>query len=110
MDYVKVENALNELEASTLDRLALVNKCDASEMGRGDEVDQASEANEREANLNLQNNLNLKLRQIVSQKKKLVNGDINECSECGADIGERRLLVNPLACLCIDCQEEAERF
>lgn len=109
MDYKKYEVALQDLEKTTVDRLAQVNTCDASLMGRGDEVDQALEANEREMNLNLQSYLRKTLSLINKQRERVAKEEIDECEECGSEISERRLLVNPLAFLCVDCQEELER-
>lgn len=39
---------------------------------------------------------------------RLDAGTFGECAECGDEIGVRRLQANPIAVLCIDCQEEAE--
>lgn len=109
MDYNKYEKALNELEKNTRDRLTTVYQCDASLMGRGDEADQTLEASEREMNIGLQSSLRLTLTKIGKQRERFINKEVEECEECGSEISERRLLVNPLAFLCVDCQEELER-
>jgi RNA polymerase-binding transcription factor DksA len=108
MDYKKYEVALNELEKNTVDRLNQISKCDASMMGRGDEADQTLEASEREMNINMQSNLRRTLTLIAKQKERFVNEEVDECEECGSEISERRLTVNPLAFLCVDCQEDLE--
>ena len=49
------------------------------------------------------------LRQIQKARKRLADGDINECIECGDDIGYRRLQAYPVATRCIYCQTQHER-
>lgn len=44
--------------------------------------------------------------------EKLRNGEFGICEECGEEISEQRLMVRPVASLCIECkrnQEKAER-
>ena len=49
------------------------------------------------------------LRQIERARKRLSDGEINECVDCGEDIGYRRLHVHPVATRCIHCQTQYER-
>jgi len=49
------------------------------------------------------------LRQIETARKRLADGDIDECVECGDDIGYKRLHVHPVATRCIRCQTRHER-
>ena len=49
------------------------------------------------------------LRQIERARKRLADGEINECVECGEDIGYKRLHVHPVATRCIHCQTQHER-
>jgi len=49
------------------------------------------------------------LRQIERARKRLSDGEINECVECGEDIGYKRLHVHPVATRCIHCQTQHER-
>ena len=49
------------------------------------------------------------LRQIERARKRLGDGEINECVECGEDIGYKRLHVHPVATRCIHCQTRYER-
>ena len=49
------------------------------------------------------------LRLIEAARKRLADGDINECIECGDDIGYKRLHVHPVAVRCIRCQTQHER-
>jgi RNA polymerase-binding transcription factor DksA len=49
------------------------------------------------------------LRQIERARQRLADGEINECVECGEDIGYKRLHVHPVATRCIHCQTQHER-
>ena len=49
------------------------------------------------------------LRQIETARKRLADGDIDECVECGDDIGYKRLHVHPVATRCIRCQTRHEQ-
>jgi RNA polymerase-binding protein DksA len=49
------------------------------------------------------------MRQIERARKRLADGEINECVECGEDIGYQRLQVHPVATRCIQCQTQHER-
>lgn len=45
------------------------------------------------------------LNAIKVARERLAAGKINECDDCGEEIGYMRLLAYPLAVRCIDCQE-----
>lgn len=49
------------------------------------------------------------LREIAVARERLAQGEINECIECGGEIGFKRLLANPVAVRCIDCQGRLEK-
>jgi RNA polymerase-binding transcription factor DksA len=49
------------------------------------------------------------LRQIEKARKRLADGEINECIECGDDIGYPRLRAYPVATRCIHCQTQYEK-
>ena len=49
------------------------------------------------------------LRQIQMARKRLAEGEINECTDCGDDIGYQRLRAHPVATRCIYCQTQYER-
>ncbi len=48
-------------------------------------------------------------RQLESALTRLASGGIDECADCGGEIGAERLLAYPLAKRCIDCQERHEK-
>jgi RNA polymerase-binding transcription factor DksA len=49
------------------------------------------------------------LRAIEAARRRLADGSINCCVECGDDIGYRRLLVYPVALRCVVCQARHEK-
>jgi DnaK suppressor protein len=49
------------------------------------------------------------LREIEDARRRLAAGNINRCSECGGEIGVKRLLSYPVATRCIACQERHEK-
>ena len=50
------------------------------------------------------------LRAIDAARARLADGTVHECVECGAEIGLRRLMANPVAVRCIDCQIQREKL
>ena len=49
------------------------------------------------------------LRQIERARKRLADGEINECVDCGDDIGYQRLHAYPVATRCIHCLTQHEK-
>jgi DnaK suppressor protein len=49
------------------------------------------------------------LRQVERALERLETGEFGSCEACGEPIGEKRLRAVPWACLCVRCQEEAQR-
>ena len=48
------------------------------------------------------------IAQIERALDRIESGDYGECANCGKDIAEKRLEVQPTATLCIDCATAAE--
>jgi len=48
------------------------------------------------------------LREIEVARGRLAAGTIDECEDCGEPIGYKRLMANPVAVRCIDCQGRFE--
>lgn len=74
----------------------------------GDETD------EIQANvlIEMQNQLHsrdqLKLAQIFDALKKIEKNEYGLCQDCGEDIPEKRLSINPYFLTCISCAEDRE--
>ena len=49
------------------------------------------------------------LRGIEGARRRLLDGSIDCCIECGNDIGYQRLLVYPVALRCVVCQAQHEK-
>ncbi len=49
------------------------------------------------------------LREIKAAQQRLAAGKIEQCADCGDEIGIARLLANPVALRCIECQERFDR-
>jgi len=62
--------------------------------------------------IDLQNHLNTrnhaKLKQIADAIKKMESKTYGLCEDCGEDISEKRLTVNPYSLTCVACAEERE--
>lgn len=49
------------------------------------------------------------LRQLDAARERIANGTIGQCIDCGRDIPFERLMANPGATRCVQCQEAYER-
>jgi DnaK suppressor protein len=49
-----------------------------------------------------------KILKIENALKKIVDGSFGYCEECGEEIAEKRLLINPGFITCIGCAEKLE--
>lgn len=58
--------------------------------------------------IELQERDRLALIRIEKALQKMESGSYGVCEACGADVGLRRLMIQPLARLCIDCMMEQE--
>ena len=76
----------------------------------GDEVDNSMVEQERELNLLLQDREKQHLEAIEEALQRIETGEYGFCDECGAQIDQKRLIVIPLAQLCITCQQNEERL
>ncbi len=50
------------------------------------------------------------LRAIDAARTRLADGTVDECIDCGNEIGLKRLMANPVALRCIDCQNQFEKL
>src|SRR3989338_9110190 len=68
---------------------------------RGNKEEEADEAQEYENLLSLEQNLELRLRDVNVAIEKIEHGKYGTCEKCGSEIEEERLLAFPEARLCI---------
>ena len=75
----------------------------------GDELDLASDQQDRELSILLSNRDRKKLLAINEALEKISEGNYGICQECGEKIGAGRLKAMPLANYCVDCQSKIEK-
>lgn len=51
----------------------------------------------------------IELAEIEQTRVRIVEGSFGICSDCGKDIGRKRLRANPVARRCTDCQARREK-
>lgn len=51
----------------------------------------------------------LEFRLLEAAQARVASGEIDQCADCGGEIGAERLLAYPLAKRCIECQERHEK-
>src|ERR1700731_1430440 len=74
-----------------------------------DEGDLATISHNKELLYNLHESDFQRLKSIQEALKRMDRGEFGECTRCGEDINEKRLMAVPWATMCITCQEEAEK-
>jgi DnaK suppressor protein len=75
---------------------------------RGLKESEPSEESAREIEWRHRETLEDRLRAINDAQDRLMDGGYGICFECGAHIDGKRLLANPAAALCLECQHLAE--
>jgi DnaK suppressor protein len=75
----------------------------------GDELDLASDQQDRELSLLLSKRDRKKLLAINEALENIQEGNYGVCQECGDQIGAGRLKAMPLASYCVDCQSKHEK-
>ena len=73
-----------------------------------DEVDDATTNAEEHFNHTLHRHYVEEMRQIEAARDRAQNGQVDLCADCGEEIGFERLLVQPHAVRCVDCQARYE--
>ena len=48
------------------------------------------------------------LREAARARERIASNEIDDCADCGGDIGLSRLLANPIAERCVDCETRRE--
>ncbi len=75
-----------------------------------DAIDVASSESEREFVLRLAGRERLMLHKLKKALVRMEEGEYGMCESCGAEITHKRLVVRPVATLCIDCKTQAEQI
>ena len=74
-----------------------------------DEADLANNVVNQQVSLSIRERELNKLRLIDNALNRIANSEFGECEDCGDDIGDKRLELQPWAELCIVHAEERER-
>lgn len=74
-----------------------------------DEVDMALADIEQGMKMRLGNRESLYFKKVEEALLRIKEGSYGQCTDCGGNIGLKRLEVRPTAELCIDCKEAAEK-
>jgi len=75
-----------------------------------DSLDVASTESDRDFSLRLAGRERRMLSKIKYALECIDNSDYGTCESCGVGIGYKRLLVRPVARVCIDCKTQAEQL
>jgi DnaK suppressor protein len=73
-----------------------------------DEGDKSVGIELADLNMEMMNRHIREIREIEAAKARIDDGSYGTCAECGRDIGFERLLAQPTALRCVDCQEQWE--
>ena len=74
-----------------------------------DSIDESMEEEIFSTELRLRDREKFVLGKIDEALRRLDEGTIDECEDCGEPIGFKRLLARPVTTFCIDCKEEREK-
>ena len=77
--------------------------------GIQDLADKAASAYSKELNFSLSDTERNLLMQIDEAFNRMREGAYGVCTNCGVEVGEKRLLAVPWTPFCIDCQELQEK-
>jgi DnaK suppressor protein len=74
-----------------------------------DSIDESMEEELFSTELRLRDREKFLLGKIDEALRRLDENTIDECEDCGEQIGFKRLLARPVTTFCIDCKEEREK-
>ena len=75
---------------------------------RGDSIDISTQEQTGATALSLHTRAAHELGEIDAALRRISDGEFDECEQCGEEIPVKRLQIQPLARLCVDCQEATE--
>ena len=101
----ELEQQLGQLMELGRRRVREVSETRQSEV---DTLDFAVSETNRTAMLKMADRERRLLRKVRKAIHRLQEGDYGSCESCGAAIGYNRLVVRPMATLCIHCQTQVE--
>ena len=109
--YQAYEDALRKKQNELLDSYERDKAAGNAQPDDGiqDLADKAASAYSKELNFSLSDAERNLLMAIEESFNRMKDGSYGTCTNCGAEIGEKRLLAVPWTPFCIDCQELQEK-
>jgi DnaK suppressor protein len=108
--YQQQEDALRSKQRELLDSFERDKASGASpDDGIQDLADKAASAYSKELNFSLSDGERNLLMLIEEAFNRMKDGSYGTCTNCGTQIGEKRLQAVPWTPFCIDCQELQEK-
>ncbi len=107
-----VQSSLEQFERAVREamRAALTEAREGGVAGEVHDIGDESVADELKAvNSALAERHGFELAEVERARQRLAGGVIGVCNDCGGDIAVARLLANPVAVRCIDCESRHER-
>lgn len=100
---------LEKMQLETEERIANASVEKAIKSDSVEETEQVQNNNYKDVLVKILEKDTLKIRQIKEALKRIDKGTYGECSNCGCEIGDKRIMAMPLAINCLECQEEINR-
>jgi DnaK suppressor protein len=97
----------NRIAGRFKDALGFAMARDPETVGR-DSIDASVEEGIYSTEMRLHDREKKLLSKIDGALERLEAGEIDECEDCGDDIGYKRLLARPVTTLCVMCKEDRE--
>ena len=109
--YQQYEDALRQKQHELLDSYERDKAAGNAQPDDGiqDLADKAASAYSKELNFSLSDAERNLLMLIEEAFNRMKDGNYGTCTNCGAEIGEKRLQAVPWTPFCIDCQELQEK-
>jgi DnaK suppressor protein len=104
----KLENELQEIKDRNNEKIHEMEENITADKFHGDEADQATYIEERNRILRLRDRDRKLLVKLEKTIQKMDEGNYGVCNSCGIDITFERLMMRPVAALCIECKLEQE--
>jgi DnaK suppressor protein len=74
-----------------------------------DSVDQAAQQRERDLSRLFRARENVEIQKLALALDRMEQGSYGICLSCDGEISGKRLMAEPTALLCVDCQEKREQ-
>lgn len=103
----KLQTERDRIVAKSKDALGFAMGRDPEIVGR-DSIDASVEEGIYSTELRLHDREKKLLEKIDGALERLDAGEIDECEDCGDEIGFKRLLARPVTTLCVSCKEDRE--